>query len=415
MHIGITIGLQKPNESIWINGIKMNAIFLANVLKKTGNRVTIVDTSNKLTVKELKTDVAWDTKEFPVKRYIDIAKDIDVLVMLGTSLAESDLKHFKLLGPNKKIIKYACGNNYVIDMERCIFPKGDKKDAGIAAYQRGTVDEVWYVPQQGYQNHHYYRVLHDLPNDKVRPVPFIWDPMFIDQACEDFSRVVENNEESLKENNIIGFPIYKPGKPKENLDFCIFEPNLNVVKYSAIPILIAEEYFRNGNKFRDLNIMSTMHMYDNAYWNSIVTKLDIFKSPDVNFKVSGRLPVVSMLSKKADIVISHQWENPLNYAYMDVMYLNYPLIHNADMIKDAGYYYEGFDISAGFEQLNKAVHEHDANLEAYTENVETVLTRYTVYNEELIDTYGKLLDNLQRGENYHNISSEYDWKTNLYK
>jgi hypothetical protein len=97
------------------------------------------------------------------------------------------------------------------------------------------------------------------------------------------------------------------------------------------------------------------------------------------------------------------------------MYLNYPLIHNADMIKDAGYYYEGFDVSAGFEQLNKAVHEHDANLEAYTENVETVLTRYTVYNEELIDTYRKLLDNLQRGENYHNISSEYDWKTNLYK
>jgi hypothetical protein len=100
---------------------------------------------------------------------------------------------------------------------------------------------------------------------------------------------------------------------------------------------------------------------------------------------------------------------------MDVMYLNYPLVHNADMIKDAGYYYPDFDIAKGTEQLNKAVHEHDANLEAYTENVETVLTRYTAYNEELIDTYGKLLDNLQRGENYHGISQEYNWKTNLYK
>ena len=32
MYIGVTIGLQKEFESIWINGIKMNAIFLVNVL-----------------------------------------------------------------------------------------------------------------------------------------------------------------------------------------------------------------------------------------------------------------------------------------------------------------------------------------------------------------------------------------------
>lgn len=34
MKIGITLGLQKANESMWINGIKLNAIFLANALQK---------------------------------------------------------------------------------------------------------------------------------------------------------------------------------------------------------------------------------------------------------------------------------------------------------------------------------------------------------------------------------------------
>ena len=37
MRIGITIGIQKKNESIWINGIKMNAIFLAKALNPPPN------------------------------------------------------------------------------------------------------------------------------------------------------------------------------------------------------------------------------------------------------------------------------------------------------------------------------------------------------------------------------------------
>jgi spore maturation protein CgeB len=44
MYIGITIGLQTENESIWINGIKMNAIFLMNALQVAGHKVVLLDT-----------------------------------------------------------------------------------------------------------------------------------------------------------------------------------------------------------------------------------------------------------------------------------------------------------------------------------------------------------------------------------
>ena len=33
MKIGITIGLLKDNESLWINGIKLNALYLAKTLQ----------------------------------------------------------------------------------------------------------------------------------------------------------------------------------------------------------------------------------------------------------------------------------------------------------------------------------------------------------------------------------------------
>jgi hypothetical protein len=116
-----------------------------------------------------------------------------------------------------------------------------------------------------------------------------------------------------------------------------------------------------------------------------------------------------------DIVISHQWDNPLNYAYLDAMYLQYPLVHNAPMIQDAGYYYPDFNVREGVKQLEYVFKHHNDNIDSYNERNEEVLTRYTVYNEDMLETYQKLLDNLVDKKNTHGLSYKYNWKTNLYK
>jgi hypothetical protein len=85
------------------------------------------------------------------------------------------------------------------------------------------------------------------------------------------------------------------------------------------------------------------------------------------------------------------------------------------MLKDAGYYYPGFDIHAGADKLEYAVKNHDANLEKYNDNSEAVLERYTIYNKGLIDLYAKLIHNLQYKKSSEDLSYEYDQKTNLYK
>lgn len=52
--------------------------------------------------------------------YVDVSHTCDVLVLLGTTIGPEDIKKFKITGPDKRVIKYACGNNYVIDMENMI-------------------------------------------------------------------------------------------------------------------------------------------------------------------------------------------------------------------------------------------------------------------------------------------------------
>ena len=423
MKIGITLGIQRDNESMWINGIKLNAIFLMNVLQKTGHEIYLLDTSKKVDREKdgkISNDkVAWDADKFPIHCFYqdDLWLKMDALFLLGTAIGPDFVEKFKSTGKHKRVVKYACGNNYVIDMEHMIFKEGDEVKAGVTFNQ--NIDEVWYVPQQGYQNHEYYRVTHRLAPEKIMPAPFIWDPMFIDETEGLYGAKIvdEHGNETPKTDDI---PIYQPGKNIEDLQISVFEPNLNVVKFSMIPMLIVEDYLdQGGTPPLKLNIISAGRLYKNKLWRETVNKLWLTQKKNKNgapiLQVQHRYPIHYLLSKFTDIVISHQWENPLNYAYLDVMYLQFPLIHNADMIKDAGYYYPDFDIAKGKKQLDWILKNHDDNIDEYNAKNEKVMTRYTAYNEELVETYKKMLDNLFAGKNEHGLSLKYDWKTNLYK
>lgn len=411
MNIGITVGLMKENESMWINGIKLNAIFLANVFKHLGHTVWLLDTNIVVPADEKtglldKDKITWDIDEFPIYKFLKKWKEVDILFTLGTALDDATLKHWKGLKPNNKVVKYMCGNNYVIDMERMMFHY--EKEDQLPTLQK-EIDEIWYVPQQEKHNHDYYRILHWLEEDKVKPVPFIWDPMFIDKTENMYGGKLADGT-SIE----IDVPIYQPKELSEMRLTCM-EPNMNVVKFHMIPMMIAEQALRNGYNFKVFNIVSSNRLMKSKYWKSIIGKLKLLEDPAKSkIAVHHRYPVHSILARMTDVVVSHQWDNPLNYAYLDVMYLQYPLVHNAEMIQDAGYYYPGFSITDGAEQLSKVFETHNDNIDAYNKKNEEVLTRYTVYNEAMLDTYSKLLDNLVVGNNKHKLSYKYNWKTNVY-
>ena len=393
MKIGITLGLQSENESMWVNGIKLNVVLLANALQYSGkHEVYIVDTSTK--VQDL-TKVAWDTNRFKTVKFKDIHKELDILITLGTSLTTEMMESFKSQGPNKRVVKYQAGNSYVIEMERVIF--GDNDTELQAPWDHGG-DAVWYVPQQGYQNHHYYKTIYR--TDNVMPVPFVWDPMFLDKETQIYSQLNRK------------LPFYQPG-PQEAKRLSVFEPNLNVVKYALVPIMAAENVHRRGVDFDTMFVANGNKLLKNKYFMSMVKKFDIVSGDKIKIKFTPRYPVCHYLAETTDIVVSHQWENPLNYSYLDVLYFDFPLVHNADMIQDGGYYYPDFDITKAADQLQYALQHHDDNIEEYRAKNQPVLDRYTVKNEAMVDVYDKLIDNLY--SNKHDLSYQYDWKTNLYK
>jgi hypothetical protein len=403
MNIGITISLGSENESLWINGIKLNALYLLKALKEIGYNAYLLNASEVKAPYENK--VTWDIEQFPIYDYYDKYADTDLMIWLGATYGDKTIEEFKKTGYGKKVVKYICGNNYMNDLEGSMFNSGPN-----ATGYNQLLDEAWYVPQQGELNIEYYRVMHNLPANKVRPVPFIWDPIFLDDTCQ-----VYNNPKTVIENRPI--PVYVPGKENKDKQIACFEPNIGTQKWHFINLLIAEDYHNNGGKFKKLNIMCGEDMLKNKYYQSLLTHLSLYKlsgTKDHKLSYLPRLRAIDAMAQLTDIVIAHQYDNPLNYSYLDALYLQFPLVHNATMIKDAGYYYDGNLIGQGSRQLKQAIENHDNNIESYNENSEKVLTRYTVFNDGLIETYKQLIETTM-GIKDHKLSAMYDWKTNLYK
>ena len=361
INIALTISTNNSkSEGIWVNGISQNIINLYFLLRNTSSEynVFLVNTIEKL--------------EYPIeidglKCYLldGVINDIHILFEVGLKIEEYQ---YNILKNNKtKIVHYNCGANYFLDMETILF--GVKKDR---TFNKCVPDQVWTIPQNYETNKYYYELLYKTENIEV---PFIWSPFFIDNL--------------LKKLNLNGY--YTPNN--ENKNISVFEPNINIVKYSMYPILIVEKLFNENKKlFNKFYLTNSLDLKESEYFMSMISRLGIFSNDKIIFE--GRYKIPYFLDKYTDVVLSHQIYNPLNYAYLDALYLDYPFVHNADIIKDSGYYYSGFDVEEAKNKLKYALTEHDNNLEEYKEKSKKILERYLPTNEKSIYIYKKLINNL---------------------
>ena len=394
LKIGITIGLKDNKESIWTNGIKQNVLMLTKLLKNSKNNYEI---------KLLNTvDVDWSTKpsylnEIDICTFRDNFMDMDMIIVMGAQISNDDIKKFKA-DPNKKVISYKCGNNYVITMENILFK--EQEEGKLHQFEE-DYDEIWYIPQQDEVNSGYYTTLY---RTNAFIVPFIWHNQYLLEALTDI-------EKGFKKGTFKKDYRYVIGKEKKRIG--VMEPNLNIVKFSLIPAMIAEECYRGdiGKEHIDkLMLTNSEKIAKNKEFMSMIRTFDLFK--DGKITAESRYQTAFILSQHIDVLVCHQILNPLNYLYLDAAYMGYPVLHNAPLCKDLGYYYENSDTVDGAKQLDYILTKHDENIDAYNERNDKVLMRYYADNMELVETYDKLIKNLFSGGNKDLV---YNPETNLYK
>lgn len=139
LRIGITIGLREEAESLWLNGIKQNALYLAKLFLNSKHRhtVTLLNT----TPVTLGDELPWDRKRFPTLPYDEGWQGLDVLIELGGQIDWNQTAALKQQGT--KIVSYCCGPEYVQTMEAIIF----QRRLFEAIFVNREYDCIWAIPQ----------------------------------------------------------------------------------------------------------------------------------------------------------------------------------------------------------------------------------------------------------------------------
>jgi hypothetical protein len=234
--------------------------------------------------------------DIDIYNFEDKYMEMDLIVMMGAQVHNSKINEFKK-DKNKRFIGYKCGNSYIVHLESVIF--GDNERTYFE--YEDSFDELWYVPQQHETNYGYFSTLY---RTKSFAVPFIWHQKFLYQSVVE----IENNFKSGRYKK--GYK-YNPENEKKYL--AVMEPNINIVKYSMIPTMIAEESYRTKigkQKIQSLMISNADKLKNNKEFLSVIRTFDLYK--DGKITAESRFQTPYFLSQYADILISHQILNPLN-------------------------------------------------------------------------------------------------------
>ncbi|CAN5842223.1 DUF2827 domain-containing protein [soil metagenome] len=366
LRIGITIGLHHEAESLWNNGIKQNAVFLAEALRHCPN-VDSVMLANTTAV-PITSALPWDLERWPTVGFDASRNQFDVLIELGGQIDAAQTDALKRGGG--RLVSYCCGFEYVHAMEAVLF---DRPMWGGNLFVNQRYDDIWMVPQVDHISRSYFEVLR---RQKARPVPFVWSPVFLEERTR----------------SLPSAGTYQPHAGPRRLS--VLEPNHDIVKFCLYPTLIAEEAYRaRPDAIAMLQVTNAERIAkENPDFIALMNQLDIVREHKAVFL--GRHETPRFLAENTDIVVSHQLENPLNYLYLEVCWQGYALVHNAHLCADLGYYYEGNDASAGAAQVIKAIDMHDGQAGAYRERQRALIDRYLPGNATITATYSALLDEL---------------------
>tara|TARA_R100001129_G_scaffold76715_1_gene52408 strand:- start:564 stop:1721 length:1158 start_codon:yes stop_codon:yes gene_type:complete len=358
--IAITMG--HPSH-LWSNGLHQNAVFLGRLLKKAGYSVELLshDKDDDIKVKEL--------GGVKLRTFKDIHKaivDYDVIICVSVSLPESAYKLAKEKGIKMAITEY--GNLYQIFIESALMM--GVKDFGVDGKKYDQADALWVSPHYE-RNRHWYKSFTD---QNFVICPYVWEPLFFDLKCKDFK----------------GDPKWSPEKNVKNI--AIHEPNINIQKNCIIPLAITGLVNkRDPNMIDAVFALNTEKIKDNKPFIEYIQSIGLIGKG--SFDSRRTTPFMACQNIMGTSVLHHA-NNSLNYLTLELLRLGYPVVHNSEEMKEAGYFYNEINVVEGADQLELAINTHADNVKVKQEQADEILWKYAADNPKNIQGYKDLVEKL---------------------
>lgn len=358
----VLIGTSNITEkTIFMNGLYQNVYFIYRLCELIGCMPFLFVPEKKpfpAPMDDCRILVPEDViqQRIPVSVYFEVAMSVD----------KGMRDFFKSLGA--RVCKLYLGNILNIDAETPMF----HSQMNFSHHVVGGMDEIWVSPHYA-QHADYAAVINGLSPADCKIAAYVWEPEFFEQAVGSSTK-------------------WLPAVTKEETNFFITEPNISFQKCSIIPLLIAEEYFRQNPTWKGKVFLYNAPQLSISpfFIRNILPTLELNKQGRIEMR--ERKDIAEVLKENPhSIPICHHVNNEYNYMTLELLWAGYPVVHNADSWADAGYTYSGASIEGGVKALKEAVEKGKENKTITKSQGRVLAWRHSIHNPDNQDAWKKLL------------------------
>ena len=353
------------DDSLFANGLTQNIVILYDLFESMGYKSYLFQhesqtSSKKQFLNNYRTVTSHDMihNKVVIKAFIEIGMSVD-----------SGTRSF-LRSTGTKIIKIYLGNIINIDIENI----QNFNSIMFSHHVVGEIDEIWVSPH--YKQHiDYAAVLNQTEIKNSQIAPYVWDPCFITRyGTKDIIEWVP------------------PIGGWRTQDIVIMDPNISFQKCYFYSLLLCEAFSKkypewqgkvqiiNGDKIK----------IDANSFNFVLPSLTLYKKNRI--VLHGRKNIHTILrDHRSSCFITHQWNNDFNYMTLELLYCNYPILHNSEGWENFGYTYSINKWDAAIETLYNALKNHLSNLNIYKTHAANLIWTHSIHNPEIQREWRKIL------------------------
>lgn len=354
------------DESLFKNGLTQNILILYDLFETLGYVSYLLKSqenatsSKKAFISNYKTIHPTDIirNPIPIHTFIEIGMSVD-------SVLRSYLRSI-----GAKIVKLYLGNILNIDIETI----QNYKDMFFYHHITGEIDEIWTSPH--YKQHiDYAAVLNrtEIANSKI--VPYVWDSCFISRY---------GNKDTLEWIPPLDWRL-------QNIVIC--DPNISFQKSFLYSLLLIEAYSKLYTEWKgNIHIINGDKIRINDYsYNSVISMMSLHKQDRIIYHSRKNIHTIINENRSA-CFITHQLNNDFNYMTLELMYCNFPILHNSHGWDNVGYYYTIDKWDNAIKTLHNALTMHTQNLNIYKLHSSNLIWRHSIYNPNIQSEWRSILE-----------------------
>ena len=347
------------SKTLFHNGLTQNALLLYDLFESMGYTCHLLLDKAALPTDPLTRTYrtllpeAYIKAPFPVSVYIEIGMSLDV--------TWKDL----LKSQGARLTKLYLGNVLNIDVETTSITRG----IYFPHHIRGPLDALWTSPHYA-MNLSYACAINGVERSKGRIVPYVWDPRFI---------------ESL--------PKWAPSLSPLTADLVIPEPNISFQKCGFYPLLLCNEFAKRCPAWTGrVLLQNTERLKENTYFmTTLLPTLFVFTEGRLVLKERQDLRGI-LKDNPGAAFVCHQVNNDYNYMFLELMTLDFPVLHNAQGWASFGYHWDVVRWEEALGKLYEMLVGHKDRLPAYRVQAAQVAWKHSIANPVIREEWAQVIN-----------------------